>query len=374
MLPRATLVALGLLGYTYAGYPALIGALARLRPHRSERDQGYLPSVSVLMAAYNAESLIGAKLDTLQGLDYPADKLEILVYSDGSTDRTDELVAQRAAVDPRIIAMRSDERRGKPSALNAMRLRAKGEVFLMCDVRQRFDPGALRALVRWLADPSVGCVSGNLVMEGEAGSGVYWRYEKWIREREARFRSVPGVTGAIYVVRGSDLEELPEDTILDDVLIPMRLRLRGKKVLFEPEARAFDTAADDDKEFGRKARTLAGNFQLFARLPALLSPGANPSWLETVSHKALRLCGPWLLATVAASSFSFALRPPRGASARSVAAARALALAQLAFYAGAALGPRAGKLGNVARTFVVMNAAAAVGLARFVRGGQRVTW
>ncbi|MBK8937099.1 MAG: glycosyltransferase family 2 protein [Polyangiaceae bacterium] len=374
MLPRATLAALGLLGYTYAGYPALIGALAKLRPHHTEKDASYLPSVSVLMAAYNAEAMIGAKLDTLQALDYPADKLEIVVLSDGSSDRTDAIVAARAALDPRIVALRSEERRGKPSAINSMRRRAKGEVLLMCDVRQRFDPAALRALVRWLRDPSVGCVSGNLVMEGDAGSGVYWRYEKWIREREAAWRSVPGVTGAIYVLRATDLEDIPEDTILDDVLIPMRLRLRGKKVLFDPEAKAFDAAADDDKEFGRKARTLAGNFQLFARVPRLLVPIANPSWLETVSHKALRLAGPWLLATLAASSLGFAVRPPRGASPRSIAAVRALALAQLAFYAGAALGPRAGKLGNVARTFVVMNAAAAVGLGRFLRGRQRVTW
>lgn len=365
---------LALLGYTYIGYPALIGALSKIAPMKSEKDEDYTPTVSILIAAYNAQAFIEAKLDSIVMLDYPAEKIEILVMSDGSSDATDPILARRAEADPRIKPMRSDERRGKPSALNAMRKKATGEVIFMTDVRQTFNRGALRAMVRHLADPTVGCVSGNLVVEGDAGSGVYWKYEKWIREREARFSSVVGVTGAIYVLRAKDLEDIPDDTILDDVMIPMRLRLAGKKILFEPEAKAFDTAADDEKEFGRKVRTLAGNYQLFRRMPKLLVPLANPSWLETMSHKGLRLAGPVLLGALAASTALYSIRPPRSASRSTVRAVRALALGQAVFYTAAALGPRAGKLAGVARTFVVMNAAAAVGFFRFAKGQQRITW
>lgn len=371
---KLTLTTLGLLGYTYFGYPALIGALSKLRPLRTERDESFTPSVSVLMSAYNAADYLDRKLDSILALDYPAAQLEVLVYSDGSTDDTDAILTRRAAGDPRIRWLRGETRRGKPTALNKLRALARGEVIFMTDVRQTFNRGALRALVRHLADPSVGCVSGNLVIEGDAGSGVYWKYEKWIREREASFRSVPGVTGAIYVLRAADLEDIPEDTILDDVLIPMRLRVRGMKVLFEPEAHAYDTAADDEREFSRKVRTLAGNFQLFSRMPSLLSPLGNPSWLETMSHKGLRLAGPWLLSGLAASSLRYAIKPPKHASRAAITFARALAAGQVVFYAAALLGPRAGKLPGVARTFVVMNAAAAVGLTRFLRGNQRITW
>lgn len=371
---KLTLTTLGLLGYTYVGYPALIGALSKLRPMRTARDEAFTPSVSVLMSAYNAADYLDRKLDSILALDYPEDKLEILVYSDGSTDETEAILERRSSQEPRIRFVRGASRRGKPTALNALRALAHGEVIFMTDVRQTFNRGALRSLVRHLADASVGCVSGNLVIEGDAGSGVYWKYEKWIREREANFRSVPGVTGAIYVLRAADLEDIPEDTILDDVLIPMRLRVKGKKVLFEPEAHAYDTAADDDREFSRKVRTLAGNFQLFSRMPSLLTPLTNPSWLETMSHKGLRLAGPWLLSALAASSIRYAIRPPKHASKTSIAFARALAAGQIVFYGAAALGPRAGKLPGVARTFVVMNAAAAVGFMRFLRGNQRITW
>src|SRR5262249_34185417 len=159
--------------------------------------------------------------DSLLALDYPNDKFEILVLSDGSTDGTDALLARRARLDPRVRPLRSDRRSGKPSALNVMRQQARGEELLVTDARQPIRPQSLRAMVRHLADPSVGCVSGNLVLEGPAGSGVYWRYENWIREKEAAFRSMVGVTGPLYAIRKEDLQEVPGDIILDDVWTPM---------------------------------------------------------------------------------------------------------------------------------------------------------
>ncbi len=373
MLPRLPLLSLGLIAYTYVGYPLVIGVLAKVSPLRSKTDETFTPTVSVLMSAFNAAGYLEKKLDSLATLDYPADKVEILVLSDGSTDGTDEILERRAKADPRFRWVRREERSGKPSGLNQLRELATGEILLMNDARQPIEPGALRALVRHFVDPSVGCVSGNLVLEGEAGAGVYWRYEKWIREREANFRSVVGVTGAIYAIRRLDMPVLPDDLILDDVFTPMTLRLQGKKILFERGAVATEMAFEDDREFNRKARTLAGNYQLFSKMPGLLIPIVNPSWFETMSHKTLRLAGPFVLGTLLGSSV-YSLLKGSSMTPLERSFVRALVFGQLVFYGAAVLGPKAGKLPGVARTFMTMNAAALVGAYRHVMKGQRVVW
>lgn len=367
MLPLA-LGSLGLLAYTYAGYPVLIAALARIAPAEVRADPTYEPTVTVLLPVHDAAPYLEAKLTSLLEQDYPPDKLDVLVLSDGSTDGSDDVVRRFADRSGRVRLVRSERRLGKPAALNQLRSLATGDVLLMTDARQPLSQRAVRTLVAPLADPSVGCAGGNLVLTGAIGAGAYWRYERWIRASEARFRSMVGVSGALYALRRSDLAELPEDTILDDVWIPMRLRLEGKRIVFCPEAEAYDEAFEDEREFGRKVRTLAGNFQLFARMPELFDPRRNPSWLEIVSHKALRLACPFALATLLAASFG----PARSAAARGF--LRALAAGQLGFYGLAALGPRAGSPGRLARTFVVMNAAAVAGLLRFARGGQSIRW
>ena len=217
-----------------------------------------------------------------------------------------------------------------------------------------------------MEDPDVGCATGNLLLAGGAPSGVYWRYENWIRVQESRFRGAVGMTGPIAMMRRADFRALPEDIVLDDVWIPMQLGLEGKRVAFVTEAHAYDTAFEDDREFKRKARTLAGNYQLFARMPGLLSPVSNRIWFETISHKICRLLAPWALLVLAGCSLAGALSGSP--------ALTALAAAQAGFYLAAAAGPRAGRLTGVARTFVVLNAAAVAGLARHLTGRQRITW
>jgi cellulose synthase/poly-beta-1,6-N-acetylglucosamine synthase-like glycosyltransferase len=324
--------------------------------------------VTVCVAAYNVALTLDAKIASLLAQRYPRDKLEILVYSDGSTDGTDDLVRLWAQRDPRVRLLRGTRRQGKPTGLNRMREAARGEVLLITDARQPLAPGALRALLDVLADPGVGCVTGNLILRGDAGSGIYWRYENWIRRQEAGFRSVVGMTGPIAALRKSDLGLLPADLILDDVWIPMRLRLRGRKVLFAEDAIAYDRAFEDDREFARKVRTLAGNYQIFARMPALLSPAANPSWFETVSHKVMRLVCPWALLTLFLASAA-------GLAATDGAVGWQLLFgAQIAFYGAAIIGRRAGKVAGVARTFLVLHVAALVGLYRYLTGQQKVTW
>ena len=365
-------VALALLTYTYFGYPLLIGLLARLLPWRPRPVPGWEPTVSICVAAYNCEAYIDAKLASLLALDYPAEKLEILVYSDASSDGTDATVSAWAQKDPRVLLLRGEARMGKPTALNRMRERATGEVLVITDARQPLDCSALRALLALLAAPQVGCVTGNLVLEGSAGSGMYWRYENWIRKQESRFGSVTGMTWPLSALRRCDLGPMPADLILDDVWIPMQLRLRKARVLFAENAIARDQAFSDEREFGRKTRTLAGNYQLFWRMPRLLVPFLNPSWFETISHKIARLLCPWLLpALLLACAIGALGSEPRGLERQTL---WVLLLAQFGFYACAALGSRAGKVGTLARTFVVLNAAAVVGLWRFVAGSQKVTW
>jgi poly-beta-1,6-N-acetyl-D-glucosamine synthase len=167
-----TVAAMALLAYTYVGYPLLIGLLARVLPWHPRPVPGWEPTVSICVAAYNCEAHIAAKLDSLLALDYPVEKMEILIYSDASTDGTDEIVAAWAAKDPRVRLLRGEVRMGKPTALNRMREQATGEVLVITDSRQPLDRTALRALLSLLGAPEVGCVTGNLVLEGSAGSGV----------------------------------------------------------------------------------------------------------------------------------------------------------------------------------------------------------
>jgi hypothetical protein len=218
----------------------------------------------------------------------------------------------------------------------------------------------------------VGCVTGNLVLAGGAGSGMYWRYENWIRKQESRFGSVTGMTGPLSALRRRDLAPLPADLILDDVWIPMVLRLRGARVLLAEDAIARDQAFSDDREFGRKARTLAGNYQLFWRMPRLLLPFLNPSWFETISHKVARLLCPWSLLALALTCCLAATEATRGRPEGRI--LLGALVAQLVFYLVAALGRRAGRAGALARTFVVLNAAAVVGLWRFITRKQKITW
>jgi len=365
---------LALLLYTYAGYPILIAGLARLFPQKVARDPTFEPAVSVLIPVHNAASFIQAKLQSLLDQDYPKDRLEILVYSDGSTDAGDDIVRVYAERHPgRVKLLRGEKRSGKPSALNRMRREATGEILILTDIRQPLSANAVRVLVSTLADRSVGCASGNLVLRGATGAGFYWNYENSIRKAEARFRSMVGVTGPLYAIRKADLPVVPVDTILDDMWIPMQLRLAGRRLVLCPDAIAYDQAFEDDREFGRKVRTLAGNYQIFVRLPRLLFPFTNPIWFETFSHKLLRLLCPWVLVALLVGSVT-ALALPYAADLNQIWSLRVLVMGEVVFALFALVGARAGRITGAARTFVVLNYAALAGLWRYLRGSQKITW
>jgi poly-beta-1,6-N-acetyl-D-glucosamine synthase len=312
---------LGVVLYVYAGYPLVLAVWARLRPRGHRRDEGVLPHVSIVVAARDEAARLPGRIANLLALDYPTDRLEIIVVSDGSTDRTRDAVTPytAAAPGPRgVVRVRLVEVGpcGKAAALNAGVLAARNEVLVFADARQRFAPDAVRRLVANFADPTVGAVSGELVLDCEVGAsastvsegvGTYWRYEKWLRARESAIDSMLGATGAIYAMRRACWQPLPVGTILDDVLAPMRVVLDGWRVVFEPAARAFDvTAPDAATESRRKTRTLAGNYQVLALEPRLLAPGLNRVWLQYVSHKVGRLVVPWALVLLLVSSVALA--------------------------------------------------------------------
>ncbi|HET6554387.1 MAG TPA: glycosyltransferase family 2 protein [Dyella sp.] len=294
-----------LLAYVFVGYPAVIWLLARLSPLPIRKREQY-PSVSVIIVVHDAGRCIQAKLANLDTLNYPPEQIEIIVACDGCTDSTARLV--RGCGDPRVRLLEFPERRGKAACLNDAVAAARGKVLLLTDARQKLAPLALRELVANLADPLVGAASGELLLsDAETGFALgvdaYWHYEKLIRRSESACGSTIGVTGAIYAMHRDLFQPLPPGTVLDDVLVPMRVAARGYRVVFEPRALAWDRVTQQPvEERQRKIRTLAGNCQLIQLAPWLLSPVKNPLWLRFVSHKLLRLLAPWLLLALAVTS------------------------------------------------------------------------
>ena len=351
-------------GYVYAGYPCALALWARVadrRPRRAPFAAGAWPSISIVIAARNEAARLPARIANLLAQAYPG-RREILVVSDGSTD--DPAAALRAfGSDVRLLEVPAG---GKPRALNAGAAAATGDILVFADARQQFAPGALTALVSNFADPAVGGATGELVLDCEQagvdtpvgdGIGLYWKYEKWLRRNESRVWSTLGATGAIYALRRDCWAPLPEATLLDDVLAPMRAVLNGCRIVFDESAVAYDRASTDAAaESRRKTRTLAGNYQILAQEPRLLVPFVNPVWLQYVSHKIGRLVVPWAL--VALFIASLALAPQHVFYA-------AVLAAQGIFYglalAGALFEVR-DRVARVAYTFVMMNLAAVAGL------------
>jgi poly-beta-1,6-N-acetyl-D-glucosamine synthase len=364
-----------LIAYTYVAYPAVVALLARLRG-APIHAVAVRPTASLLIVAHNEARHLRQTLDNRLALDYPKDRLEIVVASDGSSDETVEIAQQYAGAG--VVTVAFETRRGKPSVLNEVIPQCRGDIVALSDARQLYDPGALSVMLANFADPKVGAVSGELHLANEGGVGVgegvgfYWRYEKFIRRHESRFDSTVGATGAIYAIRRELFETVPADTILDDVLIPMRIARQGYRVVFEPGALAFDRVSETaSQEFTRKVRTIAGTLQLLARERWLWNPLTNRLWFQTMSHKLLRIVGaPLLLAAFSAS----------GWLARSSPLLRVAFVGQLVFYAAACLGFSTRRRTVIGRglavpyAFCVLNAAALVGMFRFLTGGQPVTW
>lgn len=281
-------VSLGLIVWTHLGYPLFMGLLARLRPRPVAKAE-IEPSVVLIVAAHDEEEVIGRRIENLLALDYPADKLRIVVASDGSGDQTDEIVSEAAAREPRVRLL-ACERGGKTLAQNCAVRETESELLAFTDANTEWAPDALRKLIANFADEDVAYVSGKLQLTASDGSnreGLYWRFELWLRSNESKLGSITAGNGAIYAVRRSDYLEDASITG-HDFGLPFRMVQRGRRAVFEPEALALEKESRDlEDEFGRKVRMISRALR-HVYSGSLLHPVPPIYALELFSHRLLR--------------------------------------------------------------------------------------
>lgn len=361
--------------YAYAGYPALVWLVSRLRP-RAVRRGSAEPSVSVVITAYNEERDLRAKLENTLALDYPADKLEVIVASDCSSDRTDEIAREFA---PRGVRLhRQTERLGKTAAQNAAVAIARGEVILFSDATTLYQRDVLRAMTPNFADSTVGCVAGRLVYVDDTGSAVgsgaksYWGYETFLKTHESRACSLIGASGCLYAVRRAAYVPLYNEAC-SDFIIATKMVEQGLRAIYEPAAVCTEeTNRQAAKEFRMRVRVIAQTYTDLWRHRALLNPLRGGFYsIELLSHKVMRYLVPVFLALTLASSLALAGRVPFYTLA---------AVAQVTFYLAAAFGWLLGRAGVRSRLlalpayFVLSNAAAVVAFYKFLRGERYARW
>ena len=363
--------------YTYVGYPAVVWLLARLvgRPGQPPAvPDPHLPTVSLLVAAYNEESVIEERILNALALDYPAGKLEVVIATDGCSDRTNDIVRRFAAQGVRLFAY--DRRRGKATVLNDSVPRLTGDIVILSDANTFTDPDAARRLARWFADPALGAACGKLVLTdpktGRNADGLYWKYETFLKGCEGRLGALLGANGGIYALRRSAFVPLPPDTIVDDFVLPLAARLRtGCGITFDPTAVAREeTPARLGAEFHRRARIGAGGFQSAARLWRLLDPRQGWVAFTFLSHKILRWLCPFFLLGMLAANLVLAGDP----------VFLGVLAAQVVFYAVSAvmafIPVRARVLKPLLLTtmFTGMNLALLIGFGRWLTGAQGGAW
>ena len=377
--------------YTYAGFPLFLHwkatrqRKARLANSLAEKNFGTEPvlsvnagndvrgrhSVAVVIAVHNEMQHLPGKIESLEALDYPAGALSIVFVSDGSTDGSHEYLKEYCQTRSGWQCIHYPQAAGKPKAINVGVASVDTDFIVFMDCRQLISPNAISALLAPMQDPSIGAVSGELSLENNQGMessnlGLYWRYEKWIRQNESYCYSTTGATGALYAIRREHFKALPEDTLLDDFDTPIMLLQRGLRTVFEPDAKAFDRAEESvSGEFRRKARTLTGNYQSFLRHRWLFNPFKNPVWWQFLSHKVFRLLVPYALVLAFIAS----------AAGNSLFLTEMLWL-QILFYSAGLLGQLGIKhrLINVIKVFLHLNAAAVVGAWRTLNGRTTIRW
>jgi cellulose synthase/poly-beta-1,6-N-acetylglucosamine synthase-like glycosyltransferase len=363
-----------LLFYVYLGYPLLLGGLSLLRP-RGRRCWSGAPMLSVLIAAHNEESSIKRKLDATLSLDYPVDKLEVLVLSDGSTDGTDEIV--RLVADPRVRLIRTESRGGKTNAQNRGAREARGDILVFSDATTIYHSQALRRLAANYEDPRVGAVSGRYQYfdaDGNSptgfGSMAFWNYENLIKRAQSRIATISGCCGCIYSVRRTLYTELNPD-IISDLVQPLWVIQKGFKVVFESEALAYEeTTRSTEEEFSMRVRVVTRGMRGLLSVRDLFKPWKHP-WVcfQLVSHKVLRWLVPVFLVLLLLSNIPLAVKPFF---------AFTLAL-QILFYSLAVVAKvtpihRTWKVLGVPLFFCTLNAAAVVSLIRLWQGQRYTVW
>jgi cellulose synthase/poly-beta-1,6-N-acetylglucosamine synthase-like glycosyltransferase len=359
------------LAYTYIGYPLLIWLLARLFPRPWTRG-AIFPTVSIVLAVHNGEKLLRKKINQLLAVEYP-NLREIIIVSDGSTDRTNSIIMTRHS--PLIHPILLPEHRGKAVALNAGLARATSELVLFVDVRPEIEPGTIKQIVSNFDDPTVGCVASDLSLRHDghdsttrAVGDLYWRYEQWIRKCESTLDSTLGVYGGFYCVRRSLAARQPDGMILDDMFQPLSIVRQGYRAVIDSQTHVYDSWPKNSKdEFKRKVRTLAGNYQLVRLLPWCIDI-RNWTAFQFISHKVMRLLCPYLLILLFVSSAACSFSSPIYA-AFSVLQAGAYVAALTGIVHRSWLGPL-GRLVSPFSAFILLNTAAVVALYRYLTKGK----
>ncbi len=333
------------------------------------------PTVSLVIAAYNEESVLKRKLENALEIDYPREKLEILLGSDGSNDSTAEIASQFVDAGVKFYDYRT--RRGKPSVLNETIAKSKGEVLFLCDANVMFDPQALKRLVAHFGTPAIGAVTGDVRLESHEanfgeGESTYYKLERAIQLGESKLGSVMGVDGGMYVIRRSLFDTLPSWALNEEFIASMRVIRKGFRIAYEPEAFAIETATPTARqEWRRRVRVSAGSVQILRG--GFWPPVTRPVELwQFLSHKALRWANPVLLAvlfTVNAALTMLGAHPLY----------KMTFLSQAAFYSLAILATfslafRNTKIGGVAFYFTMSHVAMAVGTVKGLLGRQETTW
>jgi cellulose synthase/poly-beta-1,6-N-acetylglucosamine synthase-like glycosyltransferase len=363
--------------YVYLGYPFLLWLVSRLRPRAVARGD-VTESVTLIVSAYNEADVIRSKLDNSLALDYPRDRLEVVVVSDASTDATEAIVREYAAQG--VTLFRMSERGGKTAGLNAAMEKVRGDIVVFSDANILYERDVIRKLVRNFADPEVGCVTGDSrYVDPEQASAThgqedaYWGYERLIRWWESRLGSTVGADGAIFAIRRELYTPLPADAI-NDLMLPLRIVDHGHRAVFDASAVGFEPSAGDlRREFRRKRRIVNRSWRAVMSVPAVLDPRRTGLFAWQVwSHKVLRwLALPVLLATVAAAAVAYS----QGAFYQAVVWGFTGSLA--AAGGGLLLPERLGmtaKLGRSALYYYVVNVAAVLGIAQALRGRVQAVW
>jgi len=361
--------------YTYLGYPLLLLVASSVRS-RVVRKKDWTPSVSVIITAYNEERDLAAKLENTLLLDYPQDKLEVIVASDCSTDRTDDIARRFAARGVRLH--RQAERLGKTAAQNTAVEQARGEFILFSDATTLYQPDVLRVMMPNFADASIGCVAGRLIYVDPTASSVgrgaksYWGYETFLKRHESRVCSLIGVSGCLYAVRRSAYVPLYHEAC-SDFIIATKMVEQGLRTIYEPGAVCTEeTNRQTDKEMRMRVRVIAQTFTDLWRHRAMMNPLRSGFYaVELISHKVLRYLVPFLLAVILLTSALLAVRSVLFL---------AVLIAQLFFYAAAALGwalERRGirsRLLSLPHYFVLANLASVIAFYKFLRGERYARW
>jgi cellulose synthase/poly-beta-1,6-N-acetylglucosamine synthase-like glycosyltransferase len=366
----------GLLAYTYVGYFLLVSLLGPLvrrlrRPHQI--DEQFRPFVSLVVSLHNEEQHIAQRIENFAALDYPADRKELLIGDDCSTDRTRAIIHEQMARNPQIRFFPFDTHQGKVSVINTLVPQANGEIIVFTDANTLFAPDALRQLTRHFADPQIGLVSGRLVLRSATGANLddsYWQYETLIKNREGDFGVVLGANGGIYSLRKQLFRPLAAQVCqVDDFVWPMFTYEQGTSGVYEATAVAYEESAPNvEAEFQRKIRIGAGNYRALVECRQLLLPWKGWIAFAFWSHKVLRWFAPFLLITLLVMN-AFLLEY------------RWLFVAQCSCYLAAGLGMIFSKqrhiLAKVLRVpyyFVGSNIALLIGFYKCVTGRQKATW